>query len=98
VAARTTALGSTADEVDDFELVAFAERSLSPEIARYDVAIQFHCDAIGLHAQSLNQRGQRKRRNVELPLFPIDLQFHLLRLAQRKLPRGRPPFEVGLHQ
>jgi hypothetical protein len=65
-----------ADEVDDFQPVTIVECGLRPAIPRHDVAIQFHCDTIGLHAQRLNQRGQRERRNVEFALVPIDLKFH----------------------
>ena len=75
-AAGTAALPSPADEVDDFKPITVFQHGFGPEGSRYDVMIQFHCDAVGLHAESLNQRGQCRRRNAELSLFPIDLKFH----------------------
>jgi len=65
-----------ADEVDNFQSVAFVEGGFSPDIAGYDGSIEFDCHAIRLHAQGFHQRGQRRRRKAEVTVFPIDLKSH----------------------
>jgi hypothetical protein len=72
-------VSSAADKMDNFQAVAVVELGFSPAGAGDDVAIQLHGDAIWLHAESLDQSGQREgsRRAAEIALFPIDVKFHL---------------------
>ena len=71
---------AAADEMNDFETVAFGEPGLGPAIARHDIAIEFHGHAVGLHTQRFNQRRESKwgRLIAEIALFPIDVEFHLV--------------------
>ena len=49
---------AAAYEVDDFQFVSVVERGLGPLIAGDDVAVEFDGEAIGLHAEGLDQGGQ----------------------------------------
>jgi hypothetical protein len=66
---------TAADEMHHFEAVSLLELGFTPSISRDDVAIQFHCHAISLHAQDFYERakGEWSSRARELPFFPIDL-------------------------
>jgi len=76
-------MGAPADEMNNFQTVAIVKPSLGPAIARYDLAIQFHGDAIGFHAQRFNQRRKGKwgRLLAEIALFPVDVEFHFVGAA-----------------
>ena len=50
---------AAADEMNDFQPVAFAELCLGPLLARHNVAIEFDGNAIVLHSQLLYQGGER---------------------------------------
>ena len=50
---------TAADEVNNFQTVAFPERRLGPEFAWHDVAIELNGHAIVFHAQLHHQRGER---------------------------------------
>lgn len=69
---------TTADEVDDLQLVAFVELSFYPAVARHDVAVQFHGHAVGFHAEDFDEGYERKRigRPAEIALFAVDVKFH----------------------
>ena len=69
---------SAADEVDDFQLVAFVEWGLGPAISWHNVTIQFNGYAVRLHAESFHKSSEGKTGGTiwEVPLFPIDLKFH----------------------
>ena len=54
LASRKTA----ADEVNNFQPIAFPERRLGAEFAWHDVAIELNGDAILLHAQLLYQGAE----------------------------------------
>jgi hypothetical protein len=50
---------TAADEVNNFQTVAFPEGCLSPEFAWHDVAIELNGHAIVFHAQLLYQGCER---------------------------------------
>lgn len=64
--------------MDYFQVVPLIQLGLGPEIAGDDIAIQFHRDAVRLHAKFLDQSDESERRRDidEIALFSIDLQFH----------------------
>ena len=70
---------TSADELHNLQLIAFGKLGLGPVLPRDNVAVQFNRDAIGLHAQLLDEAGKREW-NVEAALFPVDDQFHLHRI------------------
>ena len=67
--------GATTNEMHDLELITFVELKLSPTVARGDLAVQFDCNAIRLHPQTLDEAGE-SNRSIELLDVPIDLDFH----------------------
>jgi len=67
---------TAADKLNDFQPVAFPKGRLRPLVARDDLAVQFNCNAILLHAQLLYQGGKRQG-GCEIAAFAIDLKFHL---------------------
>ncbi len=76
-AGETPALRTAADEVDDFEAVAFVQLSFRPAIARDDVAVEFDSDAIGFHAELLDEVCDRERgANVEGFWLAVDVDVH----------------------
>jgi len=66
---------STADEVDNLQLITFGQCGFCPLIAGNDASVQFYGDAIRFHPQLADKTGQRERR-VEIAGLAIDLQFH----------------------
>jgi hypothetical protein len=69
---------SAADEVNDFQLIAFVEWGLGPAISWHNVTIQFNGYAVRLHAEDFHKRlkCESSSRLLDLALFPIDLQLH----------------------
>jgi hypothetical protein len=66
-------LGSAADEVDDFELIAIGEFRLRPALATHEFAIEFDRHAIGLHAEQRDQFRQ-SLDGAEFAVLTINLQ------------------------
>jgi hypothetical protein len=48
---------SAADEVDDFQTVSVVQWSLRPLVAGDDFAVQFDGYAVGLHAETCDERA-----------------------------------------
>ena len=44
--------------MDNFQAVALEKGGFSPTVTRYDLAIQFNRNPVGLHAEVLDQGGQ----------------------------------------
>jgi len=63
----------------DLEPIPIVELSLSPAIARHDVAIELDSHAVGLHSEDFQQRRESEGSGgaAEIALFPIDLKLHL---------------------
>ena len=87
--------------MDDLELITFVELKLRPAVARSNLAVQFDCNAIRLHPQTLDETGKGKR-GVEVLDVPIDLDFHEPRttpqLCANKIARGAASGVCGLHE
>ena len=69
------AFAAAADEVDDFEAVAVRQIGVGPAVARDDVAIALNGDAVGFHAELLDEGGERGDLS-EFALRPVDDEFH----------------------
>ncbi len=63
--------------MDDFEAITVFQLGFGPAVAGDDVAIEFYGDAVGLHAEILDQGGEGSRRwKIEIPLIAVDEEFH----------------------
>ena len=67
---------AAADEMDDLEAVAFAEKGGGPALAGDNVAVEFDGNAVRLHAELFDQGGQGEGAGGKLPLFAINEQTH----------------------
>jgi len=67
---------ASADEMDDLEAVAFAEKRGGPAVAGDNVAVEFDGNAVRLHPELFDQGGQSEAVGGKLPLFAIDKQTH----------------------
>jgi hypothetical protein len=73
-----TSCPATTDEMNYFELVAIIQDGFVPAIPRYDVAVQFHGDAVGFHSELVDEggKGERIRSVWKVALIAVDLEFH----------------------
>src|SRR5712692_2755678 len=78
---KSQAGSASADEMHDLQPVAFGKTGLIPLLPGDDVAVQFHRDAILLHAQLLDQSSKRECW-TEAALFPVNDELHLHRFSQ----------------
>ena len=87
--------------MDDLELITFVELKLRPTVARSNLAVQFDCNAIRLHPQTLDETGEGKR-GVEVLDVPIYLDFHVPRttpqLCANGICAGAASGVCGLHE
>ena len=67
---------SPADEVNDFQAIAFGQAGFCPKIASNDASVQLNGYAVCLHSQLIDEACERERR-IEIPRFAVDLQFHV---------------------
>jgi hypothetical protein len=69
---------AAADEVNNFQAVAFVELSFGPTIPRHDFAIEFNGDAVGLHAKRFHERGKGEWgwSVAEVALVSVKVKFH----------------------
>ena len=65
-------LRSPADEVNDFQGIAFGQAGFCPEIASNDAPVQLDGYAVCFHSQLIDQSRERERR-IEIPRFAVDL-------------------------
>ena len=68
-------ISSSADEVDDFELVAFRQCACFVLLARHDGAIDLHGDA-PLSEPQLNEQMRNRRAFGEAVSFAVDEHTH----------------------
>jgi hypothetical protein len=66
---------AAADEVDDLQAVFIVKFGGTPALAREDVEIQFDGDAVVLHAEVFDERGDGERVG-KLALLAVDLKSH----------------------
>src|SRR5262249_31635735 len=69
-------LRSSADKLNNLELIAFLERGIRPSVSGHDVAVEFNSDPVGLHAKRFDESSKRGNGCFERALFPVDLEFH----------------------
>ncbi len=74
-----TVAAAAADKMDNFQPVAFFERSMGPTVAGHDIAIQFDRYTVGLHTEGFDESGESEgeRGTTKVPLFAIEVEFHL---------------------
>ncbi len=65
---------SPTDEVYDFEAVAVVEFGFGPAIAAHNFTVQLDGNAVGLHAEFLDQGGEGGGR--QFARFTVDDDFH----------------------
>ncbi len=83
--------GATADEVDDLEAVALLESGLRPAVAGDDIAVELYGNAVGFHAELVEQRGKGEL-GWEIALFPVNVKLHGVIFACRA---GTPMVKLG---
>jgi hypothetical protein len=66
---------STADEVHDFQPVAFRKFRFRPQFAADDLAIQFDGNAVLLHAEFFEKSSERDIA-IKILIIPVDDEFH----------------------
>ena len=66
---------SAAYEVDDFQLVAFSEIRDGPLVARDNISVHFHGNAVLLHSQMFDQLGQIC--GGEVLWLAVDCELHV---------------------
>jgi hypothetical protein len=62
--------------VYDFQPISVGQLGLKPPAARHDVKIKLDRNAVGLHAQALDQSTQREG-TVELVIVSVDDDLHV---------------------
>jgi|SRR5580700_1051732 len=74
---------AAADEVNDLEAISIFQQSLGPALAGNNFAVEFHGDAIGLHAQDFHKRcqGERRRNVAELAFVSVEVKLHFCRAS-----------------
>src|SRR5499427_6690360 len=56
---------SSADKLNNLELIAFLERGVRPSVSGHDVAVEFNSDPVGLHAKQFDESSKRGNGCIE---------------------------------
>jgi len=76
ISCRFAVLRSPADEVDDFQTVAFSQAGFCPLVASHDASVQLDGYAVCFHSQLIDKPRERERW-IEILRFAVDFQFHV---------------------
>ena len=87
-------LFSSPHEMDDLKFVSIVEFSCWPGRTRNDVVIEFDGDAIGLHAEMIDKRGETQAVRKGL-CVAVDRELHQRNSSNSLLSAREPEFACG---